>query len=117
MDVTREKVLRMVRNMIPKLSGNLRERATYAIDKGGGDFDIIVDTAKAPYAQYVGTKEHLFSNKIPSAITIMVGEQTQNSENHTSTASVKGIETLGEKTNMYLSRVGAENKNGGQFKK
>lgn len=104
-DFTIEKAVAMVRAMLPIRTGNLVWNATYPIDMGGGEFDIIIDDRVAPYINALNDEwtakpkpismqiyTGLFSERIPEALSIFIGSDLQ-------TQNVVGMTSIGEIAN------------------
>lgn len=112
--------LALVRRMLPIDTGNLRWNATYMINKGAGNFDIIIDEAVAPYVHDLeeGPYNGLFTQRIPAALIQYAGSDLQDRRD-TATSSINSIadtaQSSPERVNTFLSASGAESKNGSQL--
>ena len=83
--------LAMVREMLPSRTGNLRWNATYNLNYGGDEFDIVCDDKVAPYIVFLEKKHYpnLFSVDIPKALQNFIGSSVQQQ-------NIQGLNSINE---------------------
>ena len=101
--------LSIVRNLEQFDTGNLRWNATYAINMGNGEYDIIIDSKIAPYIVYLDRE--IYEETIPNALAQFVAstvQQRRESGLASKQAIINTAQTSNDRETLFNKMVGVD---------